>query len=68
MLILVLALVMLMPVPGTNTIFALAILLMGFGLANSDGLFILGGGILGLMAAAVVTTLLIAGRLAFYHF
>lgn len=68
MVILVLALVMLLPIPGTNTIFALAILIMGFGLANNDGLFILGGGLLGLTAAAVVITLLIAGRLVLYHF
>jgi len=61
MVILLVALVMLMPIPGTNTIFALAILLMGFGLVNNDGLFILGGGLLGLTAAAVVITLLIAG-------
>jgi len=68
MVIFVLALVMLIPFPGTNTIFALAILLTGFGLANNDGLFILGGGILGLTAAAVVIALLIAGRLALYDF
>ncbi len=68
MVILVLALVMLLPIPGTNTIFALAIFLMGFGMANNDGLFILGGGLLGLTAAAVVITLLIAGRLVLYHF
>ena len=66
--ILVLALVMLLSIPGINTIFALAILLMGFGLANNDGLFILDRRLLGLTAAAVVITLLIAGRLVLYHF
>ncbi len=65
--ILVTALVMLMPIPGTNTLFGLAILLMGFGLANNDGLFILGGGLLGLTATAVVIALLIAGGSALYH-
>ena len=65
--ILLVALVMLIPIPGTNTIFALAILLIGFGLMNKDGLFILGGGLLGLTAAAVVIALLIAGRLAWHH-
>lgn len=67
MVILLVALVMLIPIPGTNTIFALAILLIGFGLMNKDGLFILGGGLLGLTAAAVVIALLIAGRLAWHH-
>ncbi|MCL0094532.1 exopolysaccharide biosynthesis protein [Dehalococcoidales bacterium] len=65
--ILLLALVLLLPIPFTNTIFALAILLIGFGLMNKDGLFILGGGLLGLTATAVVIALLIAGGLALYH-
>ena len=67
MVILVIALVMLMPIPGTNAILAFPIFLMGFGLVNNDGLFILGGALLGLTADAVVITLLIAGGLALYH-
>ena len=66
--IIIIALVMMIPIPGTNTIFAFTILLMGLGLANNDGLLILGGGLLGLTAVAVVMTLLIAGRLALDHF
>lgn len=65
--VLLVALVMLIPIPFTNTIFALAILLIGFGLMNKDGLFILGGGLLGLTAAVVVIALLIAGGLTLYH-
>ncbi len=67
MAILVVGLVMLMPIPGTNAILAFPILLMGFGLANNDGLFILGGVLLGLTTVAVVTALVIAGGLALYH-
>ena len=67
MVILVVALVMLMPIPGTNAILAFTIFLMGFGLASNDGLFILSGGLLGLAAVAVVIPLLIAGGLALYH-
>ncbi len=65
--ILIVALVMLMPIPGTNAILAFTIFLMGFGLASNDGLFILSGGLLGLAAVAVVIPLLIAGGLALYH-
>jgi len=64
--ILLVALVMLLPVPGTNTIFALAILLMGFGMANNDGLFILGGGLLGLAALAILSAIVITGGSALY--
>ncbi|MFQ5925297.1 MAG: exopolysaccharide biosynthesis protein [Dehalococcoidia bacterium] len=65
--ILLVALVMLIPLPGTNTIFAVAILLMGFGLANNDGLFILGGGLLGLTAVAIMIAFVIAGGQALYQ-
>lgn len=65
--ILLAALVMLIPIPFTNTIFALAILLIGFGLMNNDGLFILGGGLLGLIAVAVVISLIMVGGLTLYH-
>ncbi len=65
--VLVVALVMLMPIPGTNAILAFPIFLIGIGLANNDGLFILGGGLLGLTAVAMVITLLIASGLALYH-
>lgn len=65
--ILLVALVMLIPIPGTNTVFAGAILLIGIGLANNDELFILGGALVGLTAVVVVTVLLIAGGLALYN-
>ncbi|GAI96499.1 unnamed protein product [marine sediment metagenome] len=58
---------MLIPIPFTNTVFSGAILLIGIGLANDDELFMLGGALVGLTAAAVVVTLLIAGGLALYH-
>lgn len=61
------AIVMLIPIPFTNTVFSGAILLIGIGLANDDELFMLGGALVGLTAAAVVVTLLIAGGLALYH-
>ncbi|TET40110.1 MAG: exopolysaccharide biosynthesis protein [Dehalococcoidia bacterium] len=67
MVILFVALVMAIPIPGTNTIFSIAILLIGIGLANNDELFVLGGGLLGLTAAAVVIASLIAGGLALHH-
>lgn len=65
--ILLVALVMLIPIPGTNTVFAGAILLIGIGLANNDELFILGGALVGLTAVVVVVVLLIAGGLALYN-
>ncbi len=61
------ATVMMIPIPGTNTIFSGAILLMGIGLANDDELFMLGGALVGLAAAAAVIALLIAGGLALYN-
>ena len=64
--ILIVAIVMAIPIPFTNTVFAGAILLIGIGLANNDGLFILGGGLIGLMAVAAVIALLIVGGLALF--
>ena len=60
------ALVMLIPFPGTNTIPALGILIIGFGLANNDGLFALCGSLLGLAGAAAVITLLVVGGSALH--
>ncbi|MBE9501683.1 MAG: exopolysaccharide biosynthesis protein [Chloroflexi bacterium] len=64
--ILIVAIVMAIPIPFTNTVFAGAILLIGIGLVNNDGLFILGGGLIGLMAVAAVIALLIVGGLALF--
>jgi hypothetical protein len=64
--ILIVAIVMAIPIPLTNTVFAGAILLTGIGLANNDGLFVLGGGLIGLMAVAAVIALLIVGVLALF--
>ncbi len=64
--ILIVAIVMAIPIPFTNTVFAGAILLTGIGLANNDGLFILGGGLIGLMAVAAIIALLIVGGLALF--
>jgi len=61
------AIVMLIPIPFTNTVFSGAILLIGIGLVNDDELFVLGGALVGLTAVAVVVTLLIVGGLALYH-
>jgi hypothetical protein len=64
--ILIVAIVMAIPIPFTNTVFAGAILLTGIGLANNDGLFVLGGGLVGLVAVAAVIALLIVGVLALF--
>jgi len=64
--IILIALVMLIPFPGTNTIPALGILIIGFGLANNDGLLALGGSLLGLTGAAAVIILLIVGGSALH--
>ena len=64
--ILIVAIVMAIPIPFTNTVFAGAILLTGIGLANNDGLFVLGGGLVGLIAVAAVIALLIVGGLALF--
>jgi len=61
------AIVMMIPIPLTNTVFSGAILLMGIGLANDDELFMVGGALVGLTAVAVVVTLMIAGGLALYN-
>lgn len=60
------ALVMLVPFPGTNTIPAFGILVIGFGLINNDGLLALCGSLLGLTGAAAVITLLIVGGSALH--
>jgi len=60
------ALVMLIPLPGTNTFPALGILIIGFGLANNDGLFALCGSLLSLAGAAAVIALLIVGGSALH--
>ena len=60
------ALVMLVPFPGTNTIPAFGILVIGFGLINNDGLIALCGSLLGLAGAAAVTALLVVGGSALH--
>jgi hypothetical protein len=63
----VIALVMIVPFPGTNTIPALGILIIGFGLANNDGLFIVTGSLVGLLGAAVGLALYVIVGLALFH-
>lgn len=65
--IILIALVMLVPFPGTNTIPALGILIIGFGLANNDGLFVMSGSLLGLTGAAAAIALYVVGGLALFH-
>ena len=59
--------VMIVPFPGTNTIPALGILIIGFGLANNDGLFIVTGSLVGLIGATVGMALYVIVGLALFH-
>ncbi len=51
---------MLIPIPGTNTLPAIGILVTGFGLLDDDGVISLGGLVICVMAAILSTSILIA--------
>ncbi|MCD5416721.1 exopolysaccharide biosynthesis protein [Candidatus Bipolaricaulota bacterium] len=52
---------MMIPIPGTNTIPGFSVLLLGLGLAGNDGLFILGGLSLGITITGLYLAALIVG-------
>ncbi|MCL2923958.1 MAG: exopolysaccharide biosynthesis protein [Trichodesmium sp. MAG_R04] len=55
------AISMMIPIPGTNTLPAIGIFVTGFGLLDDDGIISLGGLVLCLMGAALSGTILIFG-------
>ncbi|WP_164920979.1 exopolysaccharide biosynthesis protein [Thermosynechococcus vestitus] len=54
------AISMILPIPGTNTIPAMGIFTIGFGLLDDDGLISLAGVVISLIGLAVTTSILIA--------
>lgn len=52
---------MMIPIPGTNTLPAIAIFMMGFGLQEDDGLISLAGVIFALLALTVIMGILMGG-------
>ncbi len=52
---------MMIPIPGTNTIPGLSVFLVGLGLAGNDGLFVLGGLLLGVAITLIYLAALIIG-------
>lgn len=52
---------MMIPIPGTNTLPAIAIFMIGFGLQEDDGMISLAGVIVALLALAVIIGILIGG-------
>jgi hypothetical protein len=60
--ILILAAFMSMPIPGTNTLPAGGIFLIGFGLLEEDGLILLGGILYSLCAALFATMVIFLGK------
>jgi len=59
MVIIVMALSMCLIIPGTNTLPAFGIFVIGFGLLDDDGLLCLGGIVVSILAATVTTAILI---------
>ena len=58
---------MMIAIPGTNTIPSLSVLLLGLGLAGSDGLFVLGGLFLGIAVTGLYLAVLITGGRFLLH-
>jgi len=54
------AISMMIPIPGTNTLPAIGVFVTGFGLLEDDGAISLGGLVICLMAAILSTSILIA--------
>ncbi|MCI3281189.1 exopolysaccharide biosynthesis protein [Synechococcus sp. PCC 6717] len=54
------AISMILPIPGTNTLPAMGIFITGFGLLDDDGLISLAGLVVCLMGLAVTTSILVA--------
>ena len=52
---------MMIPIPGTNTLPAIAIFMIGFGLQEDDGMISLAGVIVALLALVVIIGILIGG-------
>lgn len=52
---------MMIPIPGTNTLPGFTVFLLGLGLVGSDGLFILGGLVMGLVLVAIYLAFAISG-------
>ncbi|MGK7876233.1 MAG: exopolysaccharide biosynthesis protein [Xenococcaceae cyanobacterium] len=52
---------MMIPIPGTNTLPAIGIFIIGFGLQEDDGFISLGGLVVCLIAAAVVVGIIVGG-------
>ncbi|MFP4134033.1 MAG: exopolysaccharide biosynthesis protein [Halothece sp.] len=52
---------MMIPIPGTNTLPAIAIFMIGFGLQEDDGMISLGGVVVAVLALVVIIGILIGG-------
>ncbi|GAB4214291.1 MAG: exopolysaccharide biosynthesis protein [Synechococcales cyanobacterium] len=51
---------MIIPIPGTNTVPAMGVFLMGFGLIEEDGLVCVAGSLVALIGATLTTSILLA--------